>query len=98
MSGARYIVALDYDNCYTVDPRVFDDIIKRFEDAGVRVVIVTSRLKKNCPALPPWYEVHCTEGQAKQIYCELNDINISIWIDDDPQYILKDHEFRKRGV
>ena len=91
-------VALDYHNTYSADPKFWDTFIymcwmrkwdvycvshttddKEKEDLFDSIGKVIG--KKN---------VILTEGQAKQPYCEKHNIDIDIWIDNNPLHIIED--------
>lgn len=89
-------IALDFDQTYTLDPEVWDNVIAGFHLFNHEVMIVTVR--------HPYWDAHpfldvlqdagvrviYTDGKAKKKYCEELGINIDVWIDDRPQTILGD--------
>lgn len=88
------IIALDFDNTYTLDPPTWDDFIRLMYDSGHVVKIVTVRHEywDAHPLLDRLEEefgvrVYYTDGRAKKEYMEGRDIKIDVWIDDRPQTI-----------
>lgn len=82
-------IALDYDETYTVDPKMWDKIIEIFLLKDHEVMIVTFR-SKDVPIdhdlkIPVFY----TEWSAKRPYMEKQGIDIDVWIDDSPELIIQ---------
>ena len=84
------LVAIDYDRTYTRDPELFEIIIKLFKYAGHEPIIVTSRRESEQVAVKSCF-VYYTGYQAKDQWCKKNGLQVDIWIDDDPRYILQSH-------
>ena len=81
-------IALDYDGTYTRAPALWDAFIASAEQHGVDVVCVTMRrpeeaVEIGCP-------VHYTDREAKLFWCARRGLQIDVWIDDMPQYIVGD--------
>jgi hypothetical protein len=85
------IIALDYDNTYTADPKLWDRFIKDAEANGHTVKIVTMRY-------PPGADDYPSET-IKNAPCEViytsriakaKIVKADIWIDDSPHWIFQD--------
>jgi len=81
-------IALDYDNTYTRDPKLWDDFIASVKRRGHDILCVTMRHERERVEVP--CEVVYTGRKAKKPYCDDRSINIDIWIDDNPCWILRD--------
>ena len=86
------IIALDYDNTYSLDPNTWNAFISLFQANGHRVIGVTLRSK--CPdnSFPVGLEVICCAYKAKRQACLLAGAKIDVWIDDQPEFIEKDYQ------
>lgn len=82
------LIALDWDGTYTMDPAFWDQVMALAPD---RFVIVTCRydndMERVCYSRVP---VYYTGRKAKRPFMEALGIKVSIWIDDNPVYIIKD--------
>jgi len=86
------IIALDFDNTYTLNPKMWDKVLETFVEYAT-IYIVTSRspdipidyLPKYCADV-----VYCSFKPKLDVMEELG-IPVNIWIDDDPLYIIKPH-------
>ena len=82
-------IALDYDETFTADPRVFTQLVSILKAAGHTVTFVTYRdgrfpnddISADAQALD--IEIVFTSGQQKQHVFEAD-----IWIDDSPETIV----------
>jgi len=89
------IIALDYDNTFTLDPDFWHDFIKKAQEKNHEVLIVTSRWPAKeahvCEIITntfPELTIHFTcKRPKKQVMKELG-ITINVWIDDSPESIL----------
>jgi len=89
-------IGLDYDDTYTRDPALWDEVIKTFREAGHKVYIVTWRFPGEMAKVYAQFEgkphpVHgfyATGRKAKEKFMFANGICIDIWIDDNPRAIL----------
>ena len=86
------IIALDYDDTYTLAPSLWNGLIKVMHDYGWTIHIVTYRhstafsdMDREIPYVTDYI---FTGGRAKQQYCEECGINIDVWIDDSPEAII----------
>lgn len=84
------IVGLDYDGTYTRDPETFDRLITQFTNAGHKVICITMRRYPEEQIKVPGIDVVYTDRRAKALYAEENGIQIDIWIDDKPRWLLND--------
>lgn len=86
-------IALDYDGTYTEDPELWDRFIEMAIERGHDVTVVTMR---NEDIAPITHDVEAdiiyTSLHGKQEYCERDGEHFDIWIDDNPQWVLTDHE------
>lgn len=82
-------IALDYDETYTINPEMWNEIINTFQKAGNEVMIVTFRSDDlpidHDPGIPVFY----TAWNAKRPYMEKQGIDIDVWIDDSPELIIQ---------
>ena len=88
------VIALDYDDTYTLDPEFWDEFVDIAHHAHHEVLIVTAR---------PWAEVHLADIRAtqgllelpiyatglmgKRAYMNSIGVNVDVWIDDLPEWI-----------
>lgn len=80
--------AIDYDRTYAAAPALWNQFIAAAQLAGHRVLICTGRAFAPV-ILSDDLEVHCTAGQAKRDYLRDLGIDVSVWIDDDPESITQ---------
>jgi CO dehydrogenase/acetyl-CoA synthase gamma subunit (corrinoid Fe-S protein) len=84
-------IALDFDDTYTRDPEMWDNIIDIFQKRGHDVRIVTFRKKSmNEPALDYLKQkmpVIFTEYQQKRTFTNNMNWFVDVWIDDSPEFI-----------
>lgn len=90
-------IALDYDRTYTEDPKSWDKFIAIFRAAGHKVYCVTMRFedelgterKAVVQALEDKVDqIIFTNRQAKKAFLATLKIEIDVWIDDEPTWIL----------
>jgi hypothetical protein len=87
-------IGLDYDNTYTRDPELWDNIITLCKQKGHKVYVVT--LRYNHPS-ESWDVndnlkdkvdgIFFTERKAKQSFMFKQGISIDVWVDDMPFFI-----------
>ena len=88
-------IALDYDDTYTRDPELWDGFVRQAQSRGHEVWCVTMRDGSRQEVLDTIGELvgkdHCifTAQQAKAPFLKNLDIHIDVWIDDSPQYVIK---------
>ncbi len=87
-------IALDYDNTYTADPRLWSFFIVKAKALGHKIFIVTLRSEEedrddDTDFLNDYYGVPFVwcNGVAKKQVVEKMGIKIDIWIDDMPDTI-----------
>lgn len=94
------MIALDFDETYTVDPEMWDDVISVLRVAGHTVVIVTYRHPvfdadgRMRPLQERGVPIVFTNGRAKKRYTEDMHLKIDIWIDDNPRAIYEDSSWK----
>jgi hypothetical protein len=89
-------IGLDYDDTYTADRDLWNHFIFQAKSKGHEVYLVTFRSRTK-----DWVEdfatleaisvpVICTEGVAKDFYCQhFGPGKIDIWIDDSPRRVYE---------
>lgn len=90
-------IALDYDSTYTVDPELWDEFIDSAQQKGHNVYVVTMRYDNPHEARPVREAlqnkvegIFFTGRKAKRSFMYERSININIWIDDTPDFIIMD--------
>lgn len=88
-------LGLDFDGTVTADPETFKKIVKIFRDAGHKVYIVTMRYDSECNDIrKDWSDlvdgIIPTGRSAKRAVTWEQDVNIHVWIDDNPQAVHMD--------
>lgn len=87
-------IAVDFDDTYTRDPKMWDTVIQTMLNAGHRVYCVTMRHKTESEEVvntigrlcPVFY----TGRVAKRGFMFARGVRIDVWIDDRPDFILMD--------
>jgi hypothetical protein len=85
------IIAIDYDGTYTKDKMLWNNFISSAVDMGHTVNMVTMRYESE----PVTYdgdtpiEIVYTSRKAKKNHMENIGVHVSIWIDDQPQFIYE---------
>ena len=93
--GHRLVIAMDYDETYTSDPKLWQSLIEAATNRGHTVYIVTARSRQELLGMADTgCLVVATGRSAKGPFMLGEGIEVDIWIDDDPVHILADH----RGV
>lgn len=87
------ILALDFDDTYTLDPALWQQVVKLFKAAGHRVICVTcrhdtpdNRLEVVVPGVD-WREHYFTSMAPKRWHMELRGIKVDVWADDLPRCV-----------
>jgi acid phosphatase class B len=88
-------IALDYDGTYTNDPQAWNEFIDLMQRHGHSVYVVTMRTRAEARDVYEQLEkrvdgIFCTSRKAKRPFMFARGINISVWIDDEPGWILTD--------
>lgn len=89
------IIAIDYDNTYTGDPEVFNEVIKTFQNAGHTVICVTGRsahelmMQPVIDSIGKLVPVIFAGKEWKRVAASKRGYDVNIWIDDMPEYIGK---------
>lgn len=88
------IISIDYDETYTKDKECFLEIVRTFKKAGHTVYCVTMRrpheISTMCKRLLGLVEVKFTDGKAKKPFMQAQGINVDVWIDDSPHWVVQD--------
>ncbi len=98
------IIALDFDGTYTRDPAAWNTFIQNMQREGHVVYCVTMRYPaghqqdatgKEASAVEKALGhlvdgIHYTARKAKQTFMAERGIDIHVWIDDNPNWILTD--------
>jgi hypothetical protein len=83
------IIALDYDGTYTADPGLWDGFIRAARKSMHEVHLVTMRHESEPVRIGEAVDrVHYTDRKAKMAFMANKGINVQIWIDDQPRFIL----------
>lgn len=92
-------IALDYDGTYTNDPDLWLAFVDDAVEKGHQVTVVTMRYPSEATSLDPRLmrllntqgplvrRLVCTSRAAKQPYCQVEGLQIHVWIDDNPKAI-----------
>ena len=84
------IIGLDYDGTITRDKAFWKAFIYMIKAVGHEVYIVTMRHEHEPIDMRLDCMVYYTCRKAKKPWCEKNGLNIDIWIDDNPQWVVQD--------
>ena len=88
------LICLDYDNTYTLDPRLWMHFIKSAIRRGHEVICCTMRYKYEaagmCPELTSTIHVFYSGRLAKKPFLSKVGIEPDVWIDDSPHWIVQD--------
>lgn len=94
--GVALNIALDFDDTYTLYPKLWNDIIRMFQASGFNVYCVTARpddhmeqVYKSLSGVIERTMVINTSLRAKKEYVRKHHgIHIHVWIDDTPEAIV----------
>lgn len=94
-NGPRQTFAIDFDGTFSADPPLWRSFAARAIQRGHAVYVVTCRRKtddnlrdiQEVTGLEHWRHKF-TALEAKKAWCEKNGLAVSVWVDDEPQYIL----------
>lgn len=87
-------IALDFDDTYTADRELWDRFIADAKERGHTVWIVTARrnTEENAAIVDvPSCPVVFTALASKTWTMEQRGVTIDIWIDDDPETLVRGH-------
>jgi hypothetical protein len=91
------IVAIDYDDTWTLAPREWNQVVELLMHNGHTVIMVTQRVE---PWLDEPREVAALMGvkmfwgsAPKREIAAMNGYNVDVWIDDSPEGILYERFF-----
>ena len=91
-------IAIDYDDTWTAAPELFSIFVQMAAALGHEVFLVTSRPghgmeKIDSNKLPSHLRsrVFYAAGTAKRTFMQRYGIEIDIWIDDKPDYIVRNY-------
>jgi len=85
------LIALDYDGTYTADPALWDAFIKLARLQQHEVHLVTMRAPSEPVRLGAHVDrIHYTDRRAKRPFMEARGLNVQIWIDDMPDFVVGD--------
>lgn len=79
-------IAIDYDDTFTTCPETWTKVIEALRASNARVFCVTSRTPDMVVRDFPG-EVFYASGRSKAEYMHEQQVEVHIWIDDQPQYI-----------
>lgn len=88
-------ISLDFDDTYTRDPDAWNRVIAIMRGQGHKVYCITMRNEAEGEPVRKALEgrvdeIYYTNRFAKQKFMFERGINIHVWIDDSPGWILKD--------
>ena len=95
MSDKRLTIALDYDDTFTANTRLFSRFIVDADLANVEIVCISSRRgtfearRELEAALGPTVKVYFAYDMPKKLYAEKYGIGVDIWIDDNPASLFE---------
>ena len=82
-------IAIDYDDTYTLDKKLWNKIIYMFVDAGHNVFCVTKRYKELADDIRADMGVPIIYATKSKLEAVANlNLKIDVWIDDKPQSII----------
>jgi hypothetical protein len=89
------IIALDYDHTFTEDPEGWLEAMKIMRMRGHLIYGVTMRYDTETAGMSERYLAACdkiffTGRCAKQPFMAARGIQVQVWIDDMPQWVLND--------
>ena len=85
------IVAFDYDATYTLDPILWDEIIKLMLKVNHTVICVTARPEimgqEVLDSIGQLVPVLFAGGEWKREYALKHGYHVDVWIEDSPEYV-----------
>lgn len=90
-------IAFDFDETISDNPELFLRVMKTFELSGWFVVVVTYRTPSTSPEdldflVEKGYKCFFTSQKAKKKYMEDRGIPVDIWVDDEPETIIRNYK------
>lgn len=89
------LISLDFDETFTRTPFFWRDFYRMCNSNNVDLICVTYRPECDIEFVRTMLDIHdvdipifCTGGSAKQEFMEKKNINVDIWVDDDPSTII----------
>ena len=89
------LIALDYDETYTLDPVLWNAFIAHAHSRGHEVIIATMRLDKGpeadevIKAIGSMCQIYFTSRKAKLAALQELGLNPDVWIDDNPRWLYE---------
>mgnify|MGYP001565116076 CR=1 FL=1 len=90
-------IAVDFDGTYDLEPKLWNQMMATFRIHGHKVYLVTARYPDevdnyilNALLSGRTDGIYYTSKKAKKQYMLDRGIEIDVWIDDKPKYILED--------
>ena len=86
----QHAYAIDYDGTYTLNPRMWDEVLEHFRDRGIIVICTTSRSPTDGQAVAAALTgkvqkiLYCG-SHYKSAICRAAGYEIEVWIDNDPR-------------
>jgi hypothetical protein len=89
-----FCISIDYDDTFSSCRETWTSVINVLRGAGAKVVCITSRKRELHPINDFPGEVFYCEGRPKAEVAFENDLDVRVWIDDQPEYIGSDPQRR----
>lgn len=91
----KKVICIDFDGTYSEYPDLWDEVIRKMRDKGIKVIGCTMRFEsETVPELERLKkavnEMYFTGRKAKKPFLEGMHIFPEIWIDDNPEWIYTD--------
>lgn len=88
-------IAIDIDGTWTASPDLWKDFVENANFLGIKVIIVTGRSYKDVHdnevrsrfRIPAHVAIYATDGDPKRRFMQDLDVQVDIWIDDEPSSI-----------
>ena len=89
------VISIDYDSTYTCDPVGWDQFVVMMRARGHTIYVVTMRYESEAQPVRDALtskvdDIICTGRKAKRPFMYSLGIHVSVWIDDEPGWILTD--------
>jgi acid phosphatase class B len=89
------IIALDYDQTFTLDPDFWREVIHKAKEKGHDIRVVTSRWPEKepgvCKIISQMFTdipIHFTCKKPKRQFMKKLGLKVDVWIDDRPESII----------